>query len=510
MAPSMPVERVRSIAILGGGTAGWLAAATLARRLKPDFCALRLIDSGSGTGGGFSEVALPSFHRLNGLLGIAEGDLMRQTLGTFRLGTRFAHWGRSGEQYFHTSGSIGAKLDAVPFHHYWLKLRELGGETSLEDYSTATVAARQGRFAPPGPQRSSFLSSYSYGYHFHAALLAAYLRHYALEHGVVRTERNIVQVQLRGEDGFVDALQLDDGSQVRADLYIDCTNGRALWSPDRHGGFEDWSQWFACDRSVAVLCDSAQEAVPYSLARAERCGWSWRIPLQRCIDSGLMYSSNSVSDDEATATLLADLPGARLTDVRNIKWSPGRPTKFWDRNCITLASGGLEPLECTALHLVQTGVARLLTLFPVSRYSPHDIEEYNRLTGQEWERIRDFLILHYKATSRADSPFWDRCRKMEVPATLRARMDLFQRCGRLAMQDDEHFGEESWLSLLLGQGVYPQDYDPLADVLDVEQVQDALLRMRIMVRDGVEGQPTMARFIAGYCAAGVADIGATG
>ena len=507
MVPSMPPQPQRSIVILGSGTAAWLAAATLARRLQPDFCAVRLIDSQPADSGPWSEVALPSFHRLNGLLGIDERDLLRRTLGTFRLGAQFADWGRRGEQYFHTFGSIGAKLDAVPFHHHWLRLRQSGVESSFEDYSTATVAARQGRFAPPVSQRDSFLSSYSYGYHFHAGLLRAYLRHYALEHGVVHIERTVVRAQLRGEDGFVDALQLDDGSQLRADLYVDCAGGGSLIPGNLPRRFEDWSQWLPCDRSAAVLCDGVREVVPYSPVRAEASGWSWRVPLQRCAESGLTYCSDSVSDDQAAEKLLLDLPGRSLTEVRRWRWSPGRPEKFWDRNWITLAPAGLEPLEGTALHLAQTGIARLLTLFPVLPDSPHDVEEYNRLTVLEWERIRDFLILHYKATGRGDSPFWERCARMEVPDSLRARIELFRRCGRVALHDEEHFGEESWLSLLLGQGQYPRDYDPLAEVLEVEQAREALQRMRSMIRAGVDTLPSLARFISGYCAADGLDPG---
>ncbi len=244
------------------------------------------------------------------------------------------------------------------------------------------------------------------------------------------------------------------------------------------------------------------------MVRAEVCGWSWRVPLQRCVESGLTYCSDSLGDDEAAEKRLLDLPGERLTEVRQRRWSSGRPEKFWDRNWITLAPAGLEPLEGTALHLAQTGIARLLTLFPVSRHSPHDIEAYNRLTVLEWERIRDFLILHYKATARGDSPFWEKCARMEVPDSLRAKIELFRRCGRVALCDEEHFGEESWLSLLLGQGQDPHSYDPLADVLEVAQAQEALQRMRSMVRAGVDTLPSHARFIAGYCAADGLDSGA--
>jgi tryptophan halogenase len=497
----LPLERVQSIVIVGGGAAAWLAAATLARLLKPSFCGIRVIDSARIPAGAFSEAALPSFHRLNGLLEINENDLLQRTRGTFSLGKQFADWGRLGDRYFHTFGSFGAKLDAVPFHHYWLKLRRFGDATGIEDYSTATAAAKKHRFAHPLPDRRSVLSLYSYGYHFHSGLLAAYLREYAQAHGVVRIAREVVEVRLRGEDGFVDALQLDDGSRVQADLYVDCSGARGILSQRALNiGYEDWSRWLPCDRAVGIACTSAADAAaPYSESSALGCGWRWRIPLQGCVDSGYAYSSQYVSDDEAAATLPSDPPGT-ASEPRVLQLSPGRPAKFWVKNCIGLTGGILEPLESTGLHLVQTGITRLLTLFPVCRFSPCDIEEYNRLTTMEHERIRDFLILHFKATQRAE-PFWEYCRHMEVPDTLRAKIELFQRCGRVPMLDEEHFGEDSWLSLLLGQNLDPQDYDPLADVLDIAEVRAALFSMRSMIKDEVETMPTLAQFIEKNCPA---------
>jgi tryptophan halogenase len=495
----LSIERVRSIVIVGGGVAGWLAAATLARLLKPTFCSVSLVESSLETDGAFSAVALPSFHRLNGLLGINESDLMRRTCGAFSLGAQFADWGRVGDRYFHTFGSIGTKLDAVPFHHYWLKLRPWN-DSAIEDYSTASTAARQGRFAPPTSERTSFLSSYSYGYHFHAGLLTAYLREYAADHGVTRIEGNVVDVHLRAQDGFVDRLQLNDGSDIFADLYVDCAGPDGLlFQRVLNSGYEDWSQWLPCDRAVSVLCAGARELAPYSQMAAQRSGWSWRIPLQHYLDSGQVYSSRFTSDDAATAMLLADLPATALEEPRRRQWSPGRPAKFWDRNCVSLAGCGLDPLESTALHLVQTGVTRLVTLFPVCLFSPDDIDEYNRLTTLECERIRDFLILHYKATTRDDSPFWEHCRHMQVPDTLNAKIELFRSCGRFAMSDEEHFGEDSWLAVLLGQGIDPRDYDPLADVLNVEEAREALSRMRSMIRDGVNTMPTLRQYIERYC-----------
>lgn len=505
----MLADRVRSIVIVGGGAPAWLAAATLGRRLRPEFCEIRVIDSGRSAADAFSEAALPSFHRLNSLLGINESDLLQKTRGTFKLGAQFADWARLGDRYFHTFGPIGAKLDAVPFHHYWIKLYLAGDRTRIEDYSTATVAAQMRRFAHPALDRRSVLAFYSYGYHFDSALLAGYLKEYAQAHGVIHLDRDVAAVRLRGEDGFVDTLQLDDGSQIRADLFIDCAGaGGVLSQQALNEGYQDWGRWLPCDRAVTLTCAGSGELAPYSESTAQGSGWRWRIPLQHCVDSGYAYSSSCISDDAAATTLLADLPGAALTEPRFLRMSPGRPAKFWDKNCIALTGSNLPSLESTALHLVQTGITRLLTLFPVCRFSPTDIAEYNRLATMEQERIRDFLILHFKATQRRDSPFWEHCGHMDIPDTLRAKIELFERSGRIAMLDDEHFGEDSWISLFLGQNVEPQDYDPLADVVDIEDVKPALSRMRSMIKDAVDTMPTHSKFIAEHCAAKSDGLGA--
>jgi tryptophan halogenase len=312
--------------IVGGGAAGWLAAAALARVLKPGSCDVRLIESRRATDRTLHEVALPSFHRLNGLLGIDESDLLRRTRGTFTLGTQFRDWGAGDEQYFHTFGVIGAKLDAVPFHHYWLKLRPWS-EGSIEDYSASSVAARQGRFALPTMERTSFLSSYSYGYHFHAQLLAAYLREYAEAHGVTCCDREVVEVLLRSEDGFVDQLQMDDGSRISADLYIDCVGPQGiLFNRTLREGYQDWSQWLPCDRAVNVLHASDCEPVPFATAAAGSCGWSWRVPLHGSVSFGQVYSSQFSSDEAAVAQLPA-APEATPGEPR--RWSAGRPARFW-------------------------------------------------------------------------------------------------------------------------------------------------------------------------------------
>jgi tryptophan halogenase len=496
-------DRVQSIVLVGTGAPVWLAAATLARRLKSGFCAIRVIEPPGSRADAFSETALPSFHRLNNVLGIDENDLVRKTRGTFRLGVEFVDWGALGDRYFHAYGSYGAKLDAVAFHHYWLKMRQAGDPTGIEAYSTAAVAARHGKFAHASLDRRSMLSLFSYGYHFHAGLLAAYLREFAQAHGVIHAAQQVVEVHRRSADGFIDALQLDDDSRIRADLYIDCGGAlHTLFGRPLANAFEDWSRWLPCDRAVGALYANSGDAAPYSQSTAHSSGWRARIPLQGGVDELLVYSSAHTGDDEAAATLRRDSDGVPLTEPRFWRLSPGRPTKFWEKNWIRLTRGPLDNLESTGLHLVQTGIARLLTQFPVRRFSPADIEEYNRLTVAEHERIRDFLILHFKATQRTDTPFWEHCRGLGVPDTLRTKMELFHHSGRIAMLEDEHFSEDSWLALFLGQNVQPRDYDPLADVLDIEATKGALLRMRSMIETGVASLPAHARFLEQHCSAG--------
>jgi tryptophan halogenase len=489
----MSPERVQDIVITGGGTAAWLAAATLSRALKADFCRIRVLESPKKATP-LSEAALPSFHRLNGLLGINEDDLLQRTGGTFRLGEQFNDWGRLGDRYFHGLGPLGVKLDAVPFHHYWLKLRESGESVAIEQYSTAAMAAKLNRFSHPSLDRHSFLSFFSYGYHFDAELLESYFEKYALAHGALRIAGTAVDVQLN-EHGFIDALQLEDGRTVRAGLYLD-VGGSVHARVAAHR--EDWSQWLPCDRAVIAAGASTGEVTPFAESSACAAGWQWRIPLQGQVDHGYAYCSAHLSDDEAASELLRRMSGAPRRPPRFLPLPQGRPAKFWDKNCLRLG-GGFDPMDATGLHLAQTSVTRLLTLFPAQRFSQPDVDEYNRLAIAESERIRDFRILHFKATQRSDSPFWEQCRRMPVPETLQNKIDLFQRCARVAMFDEEHFGEDSWIALFLGQNLLPRDYDPLADVLDLKDTRSALLRMRTMIKDAVGTLPSHAEYIRQHC-----------
>jgi tryptophan halogenase len=499
------VDRVQKIVIVGGGSTGWLAAATLSRRLSRRLHQICLIDDSPRAPQPLCQIGLPSFHRLNAILGIDEHDLVRGTCATYRLGAEFVDWGHRGSRYWHTFGSIGARLDAVPFHHHWLRLLHAGGALPLAAYSSASQAASQGRFARPIADPGSALSHYSYGYHFDSGLLAGYLAKYAQFHGVSRVERGVVEVRLRADDGFIDQLLLDDGSTLRGDLYIDCSgtlDERCRRSMS--GGTVDWSQWLPCDRAVNALGCRDPELAPYSRVCADSLGWGWSTPLQHAQDCGYTYAADFVSDDEAIATLRAQIPGGMQGEPRLLQISAGRPVRFWHKNYLTLAGAALDPVEATQLHLVQTAVLRLALLFPTRRFEPENIDEYNRLSTMEYERVRDFLVLHYKATQRDDSPFWAHCRSMDVPDTLRAKIELFRHSGRLAMLEEEHFGVDSWLSVFIGQGELPGDYDPLAESLELSEVRAAFEHLRTLIQTDVGRLPLHRDYIARTCRAPLA------
>jgi tryptophan halogenase len=495
-----PDSRIRSIAIIGGGAAGWLSAATLSRVLRPDYCTIRVLGVARPDSGPISEATNPAFHRLTGLLGIDVAELVRATQATFSLGAEFRDWGRDGERYFHTFGPFGARLETVPFHHYWSRLRQLGDARTLEEFSVATVAAKAGRFAIPAADQRSVLSLFSYGYHLDAGLLAAYLRSYAEQRGAVGVAQRVVDVELRAEDGFITALKLEDQSRIEADLFIDCSAGPGLpIHASLNAGYEDWSHWLPCDRAVVIACARDEDPRPYSQAIAHGSGWQWRVPLRHQVDTGYAYSAQFLSDEQALAMARASLPGRALSEPRLLRFVAGRPARFWLKNYLSLTGAALQPLESVRLHLVQTGISRLLTLFPDRSCNPGDADEYNRLTITEHERIRDFLILHFKASVRADSPFWQNCRTMAVPDTLRAKIELFESSGRLSQYDEEHFGDDNWLSVLLGQNIVPHSYDPLADIMDIEQLRAALAQAQSAIHQAVNTMPAHGRYLEHYC-----------
>jgi tryptophan 7-halogenase len=504
-----PSDRVRGIVILGGGTAGWMAAAILSRRLTSGFGDIRVIESPEIGIIGVGEATIPPIRLFNQALGIDEGEFLRKTRGTIKLGIEFKDWTRVGRGYFHPFGSHGTSLDQVSLHQEWLKLRCLGEAGSFEDYSLNTAASQLGRVAAGGAGDAPLSPVFAYAFHFDAALYAEYLRGYALARGVVRIERKVVNVELRGEDGFIRALHLDDGQIVEADLFIDCSGFRGLLIEGAlKTGYEDWTQWLPCDRAVAVPCESVAPLTPFTRSTARAAGWQWRIPLQHRIGNGYVYCSRFISDDEAASTLLANLDGAARAEPRFLRFTTGRRKKFWNKNCIALglAGGFLEPLESTSIHLIQRGLTHLLNLFPDRSCAPVLADEFNRLATNEYERIRDFIILHYKATAREDAPLWKYCRTMEIPGTLDYRIRQFRHSGRVVKYGGDLFVTPNWLAVCMGQEIWPERYDTLVDQRDIAGVRANLQRIRATIQSAAQAAPCHEEYLA-RLGCGMADHG---
>ena len=497
------MQEKQRIIILGGGTAGWMTAAALCKVLEGSY-RIRLVESEEIGTVGVGEATIPMIKLFNQALEIDENDFIRETKGSFKLGIEFRDWGRIGDSYIHGFGKIGQDLGVVPFYHYWLKMHALGKAAPLDEYSINTMAARHGKFMRAVTDRpNSPLADIAYAYHFDAGLYARYLREYAEARGVQRIEGKVVDVSLDGESGDVASVTMDGGRQVAGQLFIDCSGFRGLLIEQAlKTGYVDWTHWLPCDRAMAVPCASTGEITPYTRSTAREAGWQWRIPLQHRIGNGYVYSSKHLSDDEAAAKLLSRLDGEALADPRPLRFVTGKRKRTWNRNVVAigLSSGFMEPLESTSIHLIQSAIARLTAFFPHAGFEPADIDEFNAHSDFEVDRIRDFLILHYHATQRSDTPFWDYVRTMDVPDTLKHRMALWNANGRVFREHTEMFAEPSWVQVMHGQRMVPAGYHGLVDIHSEEKIAEYLEGIRGVIGNCVRAMPSHDAFIARHCA----------
>ena len=501
----MNENRITTIAIVGGGTAGWMAAAALAKVLGRD-CSIRLVESEEIGTVGVGEATVPHLKLFNKILEIDEIEFVKKTQGTFKLGIEFVDWGRLGDRYIHGFGTIGHDYGLLPFHQYWIKAFKAGEAAALGAYSLNTAAAPRGKFMASATDVSptSPLANIAYAYHFDAGLYARYLRAYAEARGVQRTEGKVVDTQLRGTDGFIEAVVLGSGERVEADLFIDCSGFRGLLIEQAlHAGYEDWTHWLPCDRAMAVPSANVGPPMPHTRSTALAAGWQWRIPLQHRTGNGYVYSSKYLSDDEAAATLLNNLEGRALAEPRMLRFTTGMRRKFWSKNCVAigLSSGFLEPLESTSIYLIQSGIARLVNLFPDRGFSQVVIDRYNAQAAFEFERIRDFIILHYYATQRDDTPLWNYCRTMQIPEPLDNNIRLFRDSGRFYRDAEEMFALTSWVQVMIGQHIDPRSYHPSVDSIPEHELRGLIDSAKRVIDNCVEVMPDHQAFIDRYCKA---------
>jgi tryptophan halogenase len=499
----MPAAPIRKIVILGGGTAGWLAAAMLSRVLGRTVD-ITLVESEEIGTVGVGEATIPPLINLLNFLGLDEAEVMRNVQGTYKLGVEFADWYEKGHTYRHMFGVPGHPLGVLPFYQYWLRQQAQGKGGSLWDYSLNELAAKQNRFAHMKTIPDTRMDGLNYALHFDAGLLARYLRGVCERSGVTRREGKVAQVNQNSETGFIESLTLTTGETIEGEFFLDCSGFRGVLIEDAlHAGYEEWTHWLPCDRAVAVPCATSGPLRLLTQTRARTAGWQWRIPLQHRIGNGHVFSSGFMEPDEATRILLENLDGEALADPRHLRFVTGRRKASWKKNCVALglAAGFMEPIESTTIHMVQSALQRLLNLFPDTGFNQPEIDEYNRKTQCEYELIRDFIILHYNATKRDDTPFWNYCRTMRVPDSLTMKIEYFRQHGRVIVEEDDLFKEANWIQVLIGQGIMPGSFSPLALNVSEEDIDGYFDNLRQIYARTVAGMASHDDFITRYCKA---------
>jgi len=496
-------RKVSKIVIVGGGTAGWMAAATLAKKAFGMPYSIELIESDEIGTVGVGEATIPPIIDYNSSMMIDENEFMRATHASIKLGIEFVDWYRVGESYIHPFGTYGVPMHNIYFHHFWLRHVAQGGTMPADAFNMNIVACAEGRYGRPQPDDRLPLPAMSYAYHFDASLYALYLRRIAEAHGVKRTEGKVVHVQQNGEDGFIESVKLADGREIAGDLFIDCSGFRGLLIEQTlHAGYEDWSEWLPCDRAMAVPCARLPETTPFTRSTSREAGWQWRIPLQHRTGNGYVYCSEFLGDDEAASLLLSRLDGAPQASPRPLRFLAGRRKEVWKKNVVAigLSSGFLEPLESTSIHLIQSMIARLLFMFPGDGFDQSTIDRFNAIAADELVEIRDVLVLHYMATERDDTPFWRHCRAMTKPDTLRQRWEMYERSGNIIIEAGKLFKEHSWFAIYQGQGLKARAYHPFADIPDAAELARRFALMSGDIRKRVATFPMHDDYLRTHCA----------
>jgi tryptophan halogenase len=497
---------IEHIVIVGGGTAGWMAAAALSNLRKGRDLAITLVESEMIGTVGVGEATIPPFVDFQRLLGIDEAEMLAAAQGSFKLGIQFVNWGKIGDSYIHPFGNYGYEIGGLSFHHIWHHQKTIGDKRPIQVFNAETMAAFHGKFAKTDQMQRDDLPPINYAYHINAIAYAGFLRKYAETRGVVRQEGKVCDVLLNGESGFVTSIKLESGQEISGDLFIDCSGFRGLLIEQAlETGYEDWTHWLPCNRAVALPCDREDDSPPppFTRATAHSAGWQWQVPLQHRNGNGHVYCDAYMSADEATDILLKNIAGKPTADPNHLRFVTGRRKKFWNKNVIALglSAGFMEPLESTSIHLINTGINKLIALLSLDGVTQAQEDSFNRLTTKEYARIRDFLVLHYSSTTRDDSEFWNYCRTMSIPDSLQEKIDLFRLNGQIFREDDELFTETSWAAVMMGQGIAMQGHNAMAETLEHAQTKAELDEIEKSIRFLVHHMPEHREFLQKYCPA---------
>ncbi|MEM7330225.1 MAG: tryptophan halogenase family protein [Pseudomonadota bacterium] len=494
-------QAIQKIVIVGGGSAGWMTAAALSRLLTPQSVQVTLIESEQIGTIGVGEATIPDIINFNAMLGIPEQDFLRATNGTFKLGIEFSNWGRIGESYFHPFGPHGVDMQGIDFHQFWMRFQQSNSASEIEAFSLSALAAKDHKFAMPQNDPRSVLSQLRYAYHFDATAYARFLRSFAEQRGVRRVEGKVTDVDIDSESGFIRTVQLENGARIDGDLFFDCSGFRALLLGQALGvEFLDWAHWLPCDTAQTIACERTGPLLPYTKSTAKQAGWQWRIPTQHRTGNGHIYAGDLIDEDTAIASLLQDLDGTAISEPRKIRFRTGHRQRFWDKNCIAigLSGGFLEPLESTSLFLIQEGISKFISLFPSAEMPETVRREYNRQLVKKFEQVRDFIILHYKATQRDDSEFWNYCRTMSIPDSLAEKMQLFEEAGRIFRYEDELFTRPSWVAVMIGQNLMPRTIDPIVANVPEPEIVRSLGSMKTAMISACQKMETHESFLKKY------------